>query len=574
MRALLVVIIATTAACSSDIRRPASAQLSLTGTIYASGLERRGDVIGGATVTLLDVATGQPLATNATSEAGGYRLTTAVTASQRVVLVVQATGFAPAVRAFTVSPYTEVAASLSLQPLRALDCSEQTCAAPGEDVWWEAPPPTASGQAQASAFDAVSLEVGDDAPGVLALAWVTLDAGVDEDGGVPESPGEVALRVPLAQWPRLLDATPDSGVLEAPLARLDVRTGRWERLAPGPVTSEAGLPLPESALEAVRRVEHAAGVVVHAPFVAEGYLAVLGQRAAPGCIEGTLEADGEPAEGAVVSVAGRSGANAPGGAFCVEAATGEAPVQASVDYAGLSYRLPPMARPVGAGRCASGTCVAAGVVAFTADALVSPAVCQVKGTVVDGQGAPVPQAEVVGFDDSVVGATVGTLCGRLRTRCTLAAASGDDGAFALALPFASRLQLAAGASPESEAGQARLWGATEVAECPSAPVTLRLARGLRPLTVEASFTGDVISWEPPRAASMLLVTDAEGLTKWEIQSPVGFTPPVTIGQLPAGAEEVTALTGAPVSEDVALVELLGTGRDGVQYEGVGSATRP
>jgi hypothetical protein len=76
------------------------------------------------------------------------------------------------------------------------------------------------------------------------------------------------------------------------------------------------------------------------------------------------------------------------------------------------------------------------------------------------------------------------------------------------------------------------------------------------------------------AAARLTVRDALGTPKWEIASPLGFTPPVTVGQPPAGAVELTALSGAAAAGDEATVELVGTGRDGVPYTGSASATRP
>lgn len=574
--ALLVAALLAFTACPPGIRRPESAQLSMTGTISVGGLDRRGDPLPEATVTLVDPATGARLASNATSDTGGYRLSTAVAPEQRVVFVVAAPGYAPAARAFTVGPFTELTVSLSLEPLSPLDCIEAACAAPGEDAWWVAPPPNASGRLHALDLEhqrTVRVDVDDSAPSVLALAFVELDGGVGADGGAPDSTGELALRIPLSGWSALTDAVPDSGVLEAALAWFDPATGRWQALDAGALTSEAGLPLPESALGSVQRLEHAAGVVARAPFVGSGYLAVLGAPSALGCVEGTLDAEGSRALGAMVVVAQREGRVTANGGFCVEVEPGASQVQARALYAGLLYTLADLPRPSAPGRCGTG-CTQAGTLTIAADALVAATLCELSGTVEDSQGTPVPMAQVVMFDDSLVGATFDTFCGKLGTRCQIATASGDDGRFTLKAPLATRLLLSAGATLDSSAGPSQRSGALVLTECPTAPVTLKLDHGLAALDVTATYAGDTIAWSPPRAASHLVVTDALGAPKWEIQSPLGFTPPVTLGQAPAGAQVLTPLSGAAATDDLATVELAGTGRDGVQYAGAASATRP
>lgn len=573
--ALLVAALLAFSACPPGIRRPESAQLSMSGTIYVGGLDRRGDPLPEATVTLVDPATGATLATNVTSDTGGYRLSTSVVPEQRVVFVVSAPGYAPAARAFTVVPFTELTVSLSLDPLSPLECIEAACASPGEDAWWVAPPPNASGRLHAIDLEhqrVLRVDVDDTAPSVLALAFVDLDGGAGEDGGAPDSYGELALRVPLSRWSALTDAVPDSGVLEAALAWFDPAAGRWQALDAGALTSEAGLPLPESALGSVQRIEHSAGVVARVPFAGAGYLAVLGAPSALGCIEGTLDAEGARAQGAMVVVAQREGRVTANGGFCVDVEPGASQVQARAMYAGLLYTLADLPRPSAPGRCGEG-CTQAGTVTIAADALVSAKVCELSGTVEDSQGTPVPMAQVVTFDDSLVGTTFNTFCGKLGTRCNIATSSGDDGAFTLKAPLGTRLLLSAGATLDSSAGPSQRSGSLVLTACPTAPVALKLNHGLEALDVTATFTGDSITWSPPRAASRLVVTDAMGAPKWEIQSALGFTPPVTLGQAPAGAQVLTPLSGAAATDDLATVELSGTGRDGVQYSGAASAPR-
>ncbi|MCC6335235.1 MAG: carboxypeptidase regulatory-like domain-containing protein [Myxococcales bacterium] len=570
-----VLVLAVLTACSSGIRRPQSAQLSMSGTIYAGGLERRGDPLVEASVSLVDASTGETLATSLTSDGGGYRLGKSVTEGQRVVLTVTADGFAPAARALTVGSSTELTLSLALEPLSSLDCGESSCSAEVEGAWWIGPPPEASGRVHA--FDlatehAVTLEV-DSSSRVLALGWFELDGGASEDGGAPDSLGELALRLPLSTWSAVEDAVPGSGVLEAPLAWLDPSTGAWQRLDAGVLVSESGLPLPESALDAVHRLEHAGGVVARAPFLPRGFVGVLGAPAPLGCVEGTVSAEGTPALGTLVVSADRAGQVRPNGGFCLEATPGEAPVAARAAYAGLLYTVAALPRPTTPGRCGS-TCAQAGTVTLAADALVAAKLCSFSGKVVDPLGAPVPLAQVTVFDETMAGSVFNTFCGKLGTRCAIATSSADDGAFSLKVPLYTRLVLSAGTSVDSGAGVTQRRGAVELTECPAEPLTFKLMRGVDRLEVLAAFSASTVTWTPPRAASRLAVTDAMGTPRWEIASPLGFTPPVTLGRLPPGAVEVTPLAGAAATGDEATVELVGTGRDGVQYAGSASATRP
>lgn len=560
-------------ACPSGFRKPGSSQLVVSGTIYVGGFERRGDPLEGAEVAIRRAGTGEVLASNVTSSTGGYRLSTTIEPGSHVLLVAGAPGHAPHVRALEAAPYTELTLSFSLEPLDELECTDQSCSAPASDLGWSTPPPMASGQAQA--FDLANeppllVDVGAARPEVLALAYVLLDGGPAEDGGVPGDFGALRLRVPYAAWKSLVDAVPDSGLVEVPLWRFDVDAGAWQPLDAGVLVSEGGLELPESALGALQRGELAGGAIATAPFVGSGFVAVTGAPQPLGCIEGQLVAEGEKAKGASVFVA-RSEAASVGvdGRFCAAAPTGSEPVLARAQYAGLLYTMDALPRPASASTCGSG-CAQAGTLTLKGDGLVAAKSCTFTGRVVDTQGQPVPEAQVVAFDDSVAGNTFNAFCGRLGTRCAIAAASDADGGFSLTAPILTSLYVGASANLQS----ARREGAVRVAGCPADGLVLKLVRGRELVDVTVSYSGSSIAWTPPRAAARITVQDAMGAPLWEIASPGGMLPPVTFGQLPAGALEVTAASGTPAAGDVATVELEGTGRDGVQYGGSGSATRP
>ena len=114
MRCFVIGCLLTLTACPPGLRKPESAQLVLTGTVSAGGFSRRGEALPDARLTLRHALTGDELATNTTSVAGGYRLAVTVTQGTRVVLITEATGFAPFAKALTVGPFTELTTSFSL----------------------------------------------------------------------------------------------------------------------------------------------------------------------------------------------------------------------------------------------------------------------------------------------------------------------------------------------------------------------------------------------------------------------------------------------------------------------------
>ncbi len=568
MRCFVIGCLLTLTACPPSLRKPESAQLVLTGTVYAGGFSRRGEALPDATLTLRRADTGAELASNTTSAAGGYRLAVTVTQGTRVVLITQATNFAPFAKAFTVGPYTELTTSFSLEPLDTLECADADCSAPAIDLQWAEPPQGAAGTVASFELeleDPVQVDVDAERPHVLAMAFVKLSGGTT---------GTLALRVPLSSWNRLSDAVPGTGFLEVVAATFDPRLGRWERLPPVPLHSESGLPIPESALPLLQRSEYAGGAVAQLPFTNERFVAVLGVRAPEGCVSGTLLVEGKPARGASVALPGTEPVSTDeAGAFCASAALGEALLKGAGQYAGLPYALGTIPRPTAAGRC-GGECRQVGELWVLADALQLPALCRFSGRVIDLQGNPVPNAEVVGFDDSVAGNSVAAFCGKNGTRCSLAAPSGVDGSFTLNVPLSSSVYFGARVSSSTVGADQQRRGGQRFVSCPNEPLTLKLQRGEDRIEVTATFVGSSITWLPPRAAARVTVLDAAGLPKWALTAPGGLTPPLTFGTVPSDAIELTAPTGTAATADTLLVELEGTGRDGVVYRGGGTGTRP
>ncbi|MFT3706424.1 MAG: hypothetical protein QM817_02030 [Archangium sp.] len=554
-------------ACPPAIRHPESAQLVLSGTLVAGGFAKRGEPLNDATVTVRDATSGDVLATNTTSSAGGYVITTTVSAKQRVLVVAEASGYAPMIRAITAAPYTEFTISAALSPLDAWECLDTRCTAPLVDLDWADPPMGASGRA--TGFDAelpLLVDVDATRPPILALGYAEAAGGTD---------GALMLRIPFAAWPSLVDATPGNGTLEVRAASFDVATAKWSMLAPVPLWSEADLPLPESALGALQRSEFSGGAVARLPVKTKAFLAVLGASTPQGCVRGALKAQDKKAAGATLGYRGFEPASTDSlGAFCVSAPVSTEPQLAvRAQYAGLPYSLGSLKRAAAEGTCES-TCTELGTIEVLPEALQLAKMCKFTGKVIDSLGAPVPNAEVVALDETLVGAQVESFCGKSGARCSLTAPSAMDGTFTLNAPLLTSMFVAARATTSSTAGDAQRSTSMRFESCPNEPLTLKLSRGLSRLELTATFTGTQLAWDPPRAASHLVVTDSAGVVKWELLSATGMTSPLTFGVAPAEATVLTAPTGSPASGDQLLVELDGVGRDGVVYVGAGTATRP
>ncbi len=549
MRELLLVCLAFTA-CTPTLRRPESSQVIITGTLFVGGFAQRGEPVSGATVTLRNDSS--ELARGESSSAGGYRLAASLTERSTLTLVVEKAGFAPFIKSLRAGPYTELAQSASLQPLTTFDCVDTACAAARVDVEWLEPPGAAGGEAASFELELENPLQASTALGApLALAYVNLQGGAE---------GALELRVPATAWSRLADAQSGNGTLEVLAATYDAKRATWAALAPAPLFSESGVALPESALPSLQRQEYAGGAVARFPSQTSGFIAVLGALPSTGCLTGVALAEDKPAQGVVLTSTGAEPvASDAAGAFCISVPTGADSHAVRTQYAGVPYALLALPQPTTPGAC-GGTCRDIGTVTISAEALRTPKLCKFDGRVIDTQGQPVANAEVVAIDDSVLGNNVTAFCGEAGTRCALAAPSKADGTFTLNIPLLTSGLVAARVDTMTASGDSQRSGGARFTDCPTEALTLRLQRGVDRVDVTAAFIGDVVTWNPPRAAARITVFDELGAEKWSLAPAEGATPPVTV---------TTALT----TGDSVLVELDGVGRDGVVYFGSGSATR-
>ncbi len=570
--------------CSSGLRRPVDQNVNLTGTVYLGGTERRGDPLDAATITVTRAADGSELATATSSTTGGYRLAFAAQAGTRVVIAFRSNNLVPNFRALVVGPYTEAQVSVALEPPEPVECTDSSCVAASDDLGLRDVPDNLIGRARVFEPSTETPRLaGLEALRPVVVAWYQLDAGpADPDAGVPlplEDAGVVApslrVRIPFVAWRRVEDARPGTAAIEVPFLRFDEARGSWAAQAEGTLETEYGLQIPESALQKIREGQFTGGVAAVAQVTRAGYWAIALPAAAPGCISGTVEADGRGADGALVSLEGSEPvASSAGGTFCAAAPVGGGgPL--FVQYAGLGYSGGTAAAPTVAGTC-GGTCAAAGKLSVTGEALKAAKVCKISGKTVDGAGTAVTGAVVLGFDETLGGNAFNALCGKLGTRCTLSTSSDEKGEFTLNVPLLSGLTVTSTALVE-KAGfiEASRRGTVLLRECPTGALQLRLLAGRDRLDLKLMLAGALISWAPARPAVSVRVVDALGAVKWELEALGGVPSPVTYGVVPAGAVQLTS--GAPaalVAGDEVGVLLDGTGGDGYQYSGSAAAVVP
>ncbi len=600
MRTASIALCLLLCACPSSLRRPGDKRVNLSGTVYLGGTQRRGDPLEGATVAVTRASDGVELATAVSSSTGGWLLAFSAPADTRVVVAIRAAGLTPNLRAMQVGPFTDAQLSVALEPPEPLECNDNHCVSASDDLALGGVPDNLVGSARV--FDPAT-----EAPRLaglerfrpLAVAWYQLDAGPDaglqqNDAGVvdagafdagppvdagvlPASEPQLRVRLPFSAWRKVEDGKPGTAGIEVPFLLLDERKGTWSAQADGWLETEFGFKVPESALAAVRAGQFAGGVVAVATVKSAGFWTLALPAAAPGCLTGKVEAEGQSAEGALLALDGAEPAASHGdGTFCLGA-----PLAAGgtldVQYAGLAYAGGTVGGPQASGTC-GGSCTAVATVQLSSEKLRPAKVCKLSGTVVDAAGSLVPNAVVLGFDDSVGGTNFNSLCGKLGTRCSLSTSSDAQGAFMLNLPLLSAVLLTSTALVETPGViEASRRGTLLLKECPTQAVQVQLLHGNDKLVATATLTGGSFAWSPARPAVVLRAIDAVGALKWEVQSPGGFGSPVTWGQVPAGATQVTPASGAPAAlaaGDEVSVVLQGTGSDGYAYSGSAAATVP
>lgn len=545
-------------ACPSPVRRPGSADLSLSGSVTWGGFDRRADPLGGVSLSLWTGAA--PVRATSTAD-GAWKLSTPAAEPTATTFSAWAPGFSPRVRSLRVGASTELQLSFALEPLESLDCLDTGCTDALGALRWVDAPSGAKG-------DGLWLDE-TTAPAIPGADTLLVAAAVELDGGTPTLSGALRLRVPKSSWRSVVDARPGSGAIEVSSATLTPDDRAWRAAAEATLTTEAGLPIAETQLDAIRAGTFAPGVMATVAPLARGVVGVFGGPLERGCVEGTVTIDGEKAPGLTVfPFEGQPAASTTTGAVCFEAPVSMTPQSARVQYAGVVYASTLTPAATQPGTCGSNTCRALGALAVRSDTLATVAPCSVSVRVVDETQRPLQGAIVIGMDDALTQAAFTSICGRMGTRCTLTGATDTNGSVVLVVPVQSGLSLSA--KLQTMTGTRR--GTARFVTCPREPITLTANQGRDVVTANAQFTQSTISWAPPQPAFQVQV-ERDGGVVWSVRSTSGLSSPLTWGVAPPGALVDVAPVGTPSVDDLVKLTFDGVQEAGVAVSGSASAVR-
>ena len=546
-------------ACPSPVRRPSSADVSLSGSVTWGGFNRRADPLGGVSINLWSSAT--PVRATSTAD-GAWKLSTPAAEPAATTLSAWAPGFSPRIRSLRVGSSTELQLSFALEPLEPLDCLDTGCTdSLGGLRWVDAP---SGARADALLLDETT------APAIPGADTLLVAAAVELDGGTAMAlSGTLRLRIPKASWRAVVDARPGSGAIEVSSGTLTPDDRAWRAGAEATLTTEAGLPIAEAQLDAIRAGTFAPGVLATVAPLARGVVGVFGGPLERGCVEGTVTIDGEKTAGLTVfPLEGQPAASNTSGTVCFEAPVATMPQPARVQYAGVIYASTTVPAATQPGTCGSNTCRALGALSVRSDTTATVAPCSVSVRVVDEAQRPLQGAIVIGMDDGLTQAAFASICGRMGTRCTLTGATDTNGTVSLVVPVLTGLELSAKAQTMSGSRS----GGARFVTCPREPVTVTANRGRDSLTVNATFSQSTISWTPAQPAFQVLV-ERDGGVVWSLRSTSGFPSPLTWGAAPAGAQVDVAAVGAPSVDDLVKLSFDGVQESGVVVSGSASAVR-
>lgn len=550
---------------------------------------------------------GDAIGDDSSNTEGEYTLRLDVDGPQTIVVAVREAGYAPFYRTIDVQPGADIPLSITLRQLDTLDCGASgTCAIDGNKLSIDGLPDGYSGGARVfnpvTESDAFPGGFNDDA-GNLLLSGTFAAIELEDDSGNPVDglPGAVDLRMAFPQdtWSIVLDITPGNGRIDVPMFAFDEELGTWVEEGTGVLEDADGVVLAEADVALLKDGSFDGVVYARASVTHFSYWNVDWPIETHTCVTGTIvDADGDPIAGATVTASGVTygGTSTPqttgaDGRFCFDVMKSEIggedidqdgivdetqTISIRVAHQGELYDGGEFATPATQGTCAAGTCTDLGNVSLDATSRLEAGICVITGDVLlDGTG--VAGATVQGYDDSIPSEVYTALCGQ--GQCIPAASSGAGGAYSISVPVISGVSLIAVQQEVVGADQILRYGQRFAPKCPTTPQDISLTDGYAYTTLTVTVTGNTITWDPPRPASYVYVSDSTGGTqKWMIIGDTSLiTPPVTYGTVPAGSVQAVPSSGSPAalaSGDMVTVTTLGTTSDGLASYGSGQGVAP
>jgi len=550
------------------------------------------------------------ITTSSTGFDGTFDVTVPVDQGDTVVVRVRAEGSAPAFRTVVAGPKSDVEFTISLAKLAPLDCTAGRCAMAGNLLSIEGLAPGLQGAAQL--FNPVTQPDRfpggfHESTGKLLLSGVFSNVELTDDAGEPveqlSEPATLRMTIPADTWNIMTDIQPGNERIEVPLYAFDEAIGTWVRDGEAYLEDGEGVIIPESDLASIRDGSYPGIVVSRGEVTHFSYWNVDWPIDSHGCVGGRIvDAEGNPAEGAVVLVRGitYNGSSTPitvgpDGRFCVDVMRSEAPgedvdqdgipgetqrVTMRVTHAGSVYSGGEIDVAVEASTCEEGGCTDVGDIPLTPANQLQVAVCTVSGTVRDRAGAAVEGVSVYAYDEAIETEVMTEVCGEYYENCTFFGTTDPNGKYSLSVAMLDSLTVLGSTQFEVSPGrEAMRYGQRFLTECPSTPVDITLDQGHDVIELWVDVNGNQIEWDPNEAATILAVMDeAQEVTKWQVMATEGgFTGPVTYGTAPAGATVVMPMSGTPAplaSGDVVLVMVQGTSPEGYAVYGQGEASVP
>lgn len=415
-----------------------------------------------------------------------------------------------------------------------------------------------------------------DSEGKLLTSGVFATVEVEDADGNPVSKlskaATLRMRVPRETWAETVDIQPGNDRIDVPMYAFDEAKGSFVREGTGFYEDGTGALLAEAKLPELIAGTLPGVVFARAEVTHFSTWNVDWPATSQTCISGLLlKEDGSPAANAQLEVQGISyTGRSPdkvtdaAGRYCVPVMRSEA---AGEDFGksgpgngrpGEKQRVVTIVRvgpdawdlgEIDTPEVAGCACDSNKSDTLTAANRLLPRSCTITGTVYGIDGMLAAQGTAVSAS-SVFAVPEGTpAC----TDCTGSAAVDAQGAFTLKKQAFHSVRLN-GIFARDVNGQQQIEEDAEVRRvCPSTPVTLRLRVSRKISVATVTLTGNTLSWTPPEPALAITVV-RNGNPAWMVSSSTGLAPPITIGQVPAGAFSVVAWPGGPPQpgDDIAI----------------------
>lgn len=503
---------------------------------------------------------------------------------QRVVIQFSRQGYTPVHRAALVETEGSMQFDATLSRIEPLECTAGRCAVEDQSLSIEGLPENFRGSGrtfnpvtEAEAFP------GDfsDSEGNLLLSGVFSVVELENESGERVSdlddPADLTMRFPRDTWNIVRDMESGNDQIDVPMYSFDEVRGEWLRDGDGLLVDSDYQIIPETELDAIRSknfpgviyaratVDHFSTWNVDWPVPTRTTIRgkLSGDGASGGGIGGGDGGSGDDGPGVTVTVTGESygGSSRPtltnnDGEFCVEVMKSEV-VDEDVDqngvegethtvrvraiYKGRYYDLGSVETSQTSSTCDDGTDTGSVDLSLDDSTVLTPEICELEVDVELLDGSVPGEAFIYAFDQNIPSEIWQDLCldDSGAFVCTFSAATDDTGRATISTPVLTGLYLwgsASGVNPEAESSLRN--GTRNTTSCPSQPITLTLNNGWDQFNVDVSVSGNRISWMPDRPMNWLTVSSADNDPKWSITgSPDTFSPPVTYGSVPNGAQQ-------------------------------------